>query len=84
MSQYPKEQTAIATWNELSGDLKQMGVTEDKSMNVSEVTHAIARQHGYAPEQVMNGLLEGVAKGDLTLAGDMVKFRAADEPRGSL
>ncbi len=74
MSQQPKEQTSIAMWNAIRGELARMGVTTSQERNVEEITGALSASHGYSPEQVMAGLMEGVSKRELELTGTTVRL----------
>lgn len=76
MSQSTKEQIDIGLWNEVQEDLRQLGLRGENEWEIREITEEIARRRGVTPQQVMDGLLQGVQLGDIAISGNTVRFLA--------
>lgn len=75
MSQTPEEQVNLATWAQISEDVKRLGPDAEEGMEIASVTGAIAQARGYPLEVVMDALLEGVQQGILSIERNRVRYR---------
>lgn len=76
MSQTPEEQANLATWAQISEDVKRLGLDHVEGMEIASVTGAIAQARGYPLEVVMDALLEGVQQGVLSIERNKVRYRS--------
>ncbi|HEY8605566.1 MAG TPA: hypothetical protein VIM12_00465 [Noviherbaspirillum sp.] len=76
MSQTPEEQANLATWSQISEDVRALGLDPVEGMEIASVTGSIAQKRGYPLEVVMDALLEGVQQGVLSIERNRVRYRS--------